>query len=182
MSNVDTTCAEEFRLIAGFPGYRIGSRGTVQSQYIRGQSKRREAWRTLKPITENKCGYQSVSFSRDGEKFRFQIHRLVLTAFVGPCPEGMECRHLDGHPSNNVLENLCWGNRVEQAADRRLHGTVNRGARNGHAKLTESDVTEIRRLAASGLTGREIGPMFGVRQQSISRIVNGQRWAHLSAA
>lgn len=52
------------------------------------------------------------------------VHRLVLEAFIGPCPSGMECRHLDGNPSNNRLENLLWGTPLENANDRRRHGTV----------------------------------------------------------
>ena len=31
------------------------------------------------------------------------IHHLVLLTFVGPRPEGMEVRHLDGDPLNNTL-------------------------------------------------------------------------------
>lgn len=38
-----------------------------------------------------------------------KVHRLILETFVGPCPPDMECRHLDGNPSNNKLENLKWG-------------------------------------------------------------------------
>lgn len=36
------------------------------------------------------------------------VHRLVLEAFVGECPEGMECDHIDRNRSNNRLENLHW--------------------------------------------------------------------------
>lgn len=36
------------------------------------------------------------------------VHRLVLEAFIGECPEGMECDHKDRNRSNNRLENLHW--------------------------------------------------------------------------
>jgi len=42
----------------------------------------------------------------DGEMRR--VDHLVLLAFVGPCPEGYECRHLDGDPANNHVDNLRW--------------------------------------------------------------------------
>lgn len=38
----------------------------------------------------------------------FYVHRLVLETFVGECPEGFECDHIDRNRSNNMLENLRW--------------------------------------------------------------------------
>ena len=38
----------------------------------------------------------------------FYVHRLVLETFVGECPEGMECDHIDRNRSNNRIENLRW--------------------------------------------------------------------------
>ena len=38
--------------------------------------------------------------ARDGAT-RAYVHKLVLLAFVGPRPKGMQCRHLDGDPGNN---------------------------------------------------------------------------------
>lgn len=49
-------------------------------------------------------------------RWRF-VHRLVLEAFIGPCPPGMECRHLDDNKTHNRLPNLCWGTRIENRAD-----------------------------------------------------------------
>lgn len=40
-----------------------------------------------------------------------------MEAFVGPRPEGLEVRHLDGDPSNNVLSNLTYGTRSDQRMD-----------------------------------------------------------------
>ncbi len=50
-----------------------------------------------------------------------QIHRSLLETFIGPCPEGMECRHLDGDPLNNNLGNLKWGTRYENMQDKIIH-------------------------------------------------------------
>jgi hypothetical protein len=51
------------------------------------------------------------------------VHRLVLAAFVGPCPEGMEVRHLDGNPANTRLANLRYGTHSENELDKVRHGT-----------------------------------------------------------
>ena len=80
----------------------------------------------LKPGTY-RSGHKHVTFTRvtDAGKDRetFQVHRLVMLAFVGPCPEGMQVRHLDGDPANNRLPNLAFGTPVENARDRdEIHG------------------------------------------------------------
>ena len=36
------------------------------------------------------------------------IHRAVLLAWVGPCPEGYEADHLNGITTDNRIENLEW--------------------------------------------------------------------------
>ncbi len=49
------------------------------------------------------------------------VHVIVLLAFRGPPEEGQVCRHLDGNPANNHLENLAWGTRSENAHDAIKH-------------------------------------------------------------
>src|SRR5690606_11217835 len=58
----------------------------------------------------------------DGGK-SYRVHRLVMEAFVGPLPEGMEVRHLDDDPDNNALSNLVYGTRSENLEDRVRLGT-----------------------------------------------------------
>jgi hypothetical protein len=65
-----------------------------------------------------------------------KVHRIVLEAFVGMCPEGMEARHLDGDRQNNHVSNLVWDVYVVNVSDRRAHGTDQVGDRNPNAKLT----------------------------------------------
>lgn len=53
-------------------------------------------------------GHKMVGLSKHGSVFTAKVHRLVLEAFVGPCPVGMETCHWDDNPANNRLENLRW--------------------------------------------------------------------------
>ena len=46
---------------------------------------------------------------------RYLVHRLVLEAFVGPCPVGFECDHKDRNRSNNHIENLRWASSSENS-------------------------------------------------------------------
>lgn len=45
------------------------------------------------------------------------VHRLVLEAFVGPCPPGMEACHWNGIPGDNRLHNLRWDTPSANNAD-----------------------------------------------------------------
>src|SRR5712691_3060160 len=63
----------------------------------------------LKPFP-GRNGYLSVDLSRDEVQTRRTMHRLVLEAFIGPCPAGQEARHgPGGSRTDNRLTNLCYG-------------------------------------------------------------------------
>ncbi len=51
-----------------------------------------------------------------------KVHILVLEAFVGPRPLGLEGCHDDGDPANNRLTNLRWDTPSSNAVDRVRHG------------------------------------------------------------
>jgi hypothetical protein len=78
--------------------------------------------RDAKP--DRRDGYARVSLATASGRYRtHKVHRLVLEAFVGPCPDGMECLHSpDATRTNNRLDNLRWGthqdnvDEVERAA------------------------------------------------------------------
>jgi len=174
----DTRDVEElWRPVVGFDGYEVSNHGRVRSRL------RRSAARLLKPKFD-KNGYREVSLGdgQGGHKYR-RVHRLVLEAFVGPCPPGMLCRHFpDRDPNNNRLDNLSWGTPLENRADMVVHGTQQAGHwhHRATAKLSEYQVWQIRNLLSEGaLSQRNIAARFGVRQQAISKINRGLRWSHL---
>ena len=78
-----------------------------------------------------------------------QIHRMVLEAFVGPCPEGMETLHYDDNPENNSLENLRWGTRSENQIDRVRNGR-NHNASKTHCKRGHEFTPENTRIRTTG--------------------------------
>lgn len=52
-----------------------------------------------------------------------KVHRLVLEAFVGPCPDGTVGCHNDGDTTNNSVGNLRWDTPGANNRDKRTHGT-----------------------------------------------------------
>jgi hypothetical protein len=128
----------------------------------------------------DKNGYRRVSIWEPPDRLHLGLHVLVCKAFNGPPPfSGALVRHLDGDPLNNVASNLAWGTHRENAADARAHGTIARGRRNGHCRLTEEDVRGIRRALRSGSTQAAVGRPYGVNQSTVSKIARGERWGWL---
>lgn len=69
------------------------------------------------------AGYPGVSLTVDRTQRTHTVHSLVLLAFVGPKPDGMEIRHLSGDKTDNRLINLAYGTRSENMRDSITHGT-----------------------------------------------------------
>lgn len=58
---------------------------------------------------DNGRGYLKIKYR--GKKY--MVHRLVLETFVGSCPVGMECDHIDRNTHHNHVSNLRWVSRVQ---------------------------------------------------------------------
>lgn len=110
--------------VPGFPGYRVRASGVVI-----GKTGKVLTPRVVRASRSGNLPYLRVAlYGPDGRSERL-IHHLVLEAFVGPCPDGMEARHLNDDPQDNRLENLAWGTKAENAADRNARRTH---CRQGH--------------------------------------------------
>lgn len=159
------------------PGYAISEDGRVWSAIVPGHKPRiGTVWKELGPSPQ-KSGHMRVWFGRNDMRY---VHVIVLEAFVGPCPSGLECRHLDGNPANNNLWNLCWGTRKENGEDRIRHGRSGKGEAGGMHVLTEDDVREVLRMRAEGKTMIDIARWFGVHDRTIQAIMYGRSWTHIT--
>ena len=106
------------------------------------------------------------------------MHRLVLDAFIGPCPPGHEASHLNGDPSDNRLANLTWESRPENNRRKHEHGTAPVGEANPAAKFTAEQVRAIREVGRA-LPQRLLARVCGTTQPVISNILGGKSWSHL---
>ncbi len=173
--------AESWRSVVGFPGYEVSDLGRIRSFNLRGYGTRLAV--EPHPIRErrNNCGYPTVPLCARGVKSAAFVHRLVLTAFVGPCPDGMEGCHDNGDRTDNRATNLRWDTRRNNHADKAAHGTRQTGERHGRAVLTDAQVTEIRRRRAAGETIVALGRAFGTAHSNISRVCLNRTWNHLES-
>lgn len=163
---------EIWKPIEGFEGlYWISSHGRVRSNALNGEC--------LKLRVASKYGHLRVALRKNGKRSFFGLHQLVLKAFIGPCPPNFESLHKNGKPWKNNIENLRYGTRLENAADRRRHGRAGDGSANGRAKLTPTCIERIRDMRKFGVPQKEIALLFGVIQAQISRIDRGLQWKTL---
>lgn len=169
---------EIWRPITGYEGiYEVSNLGRVRSLdrvTIHGHRRRGAL---LRPAP-NRTGHQKVRLCWEGVVNDFLLHRLVLEAFVGPCPEGMICCHGPNGVLDNSVENLCWGTKSKNAGEDKLRdGTDNRGSKHAMARLTEEQVIEI---FADGRTYQKIADTYGVSKPTITAIKTGRNWGWLN--
>lgn len=153
----------QWKSIPTYPNYEVSNLGQVRNK---------TTGNLLSLATKKgRHPYQRAHLCQDGKARYILVHRLVLEAFVGPCPKGQQCLHLDSNPRNNRLDNLKWGTPVEN------HSTINRsGERNGRAKLTADDVIFIREYTGKL---RDLVTMFNVSYKYITNIRSNITWKHL---
>jgi hypothetical protein len=159
---------EIWKPVVGYEGiYEVSNHGRIRSIKTG----------HIKTCTENKRHNRPFLGLWKNNKIKiFKPHTLVLTAFIGPRPQGMECCHNNGNPFDNRLENLRWDTPRNNQLDRAKHGTSNRGERCAAAKLTEA---QVRAILTDTRLQRIIAAEYGVLQNTISRIKSGKRWAHI---
>ena len=132
---MDATPNEIWKTVVGWEGhYEVSDQGRVRS-LDRIVKARHGAWhkpgvtysgtrrmkgRVLRPGAST-SGHLHVVL-RNPKKSR-TIHAIVAEIFIGPRPNGMEIRHLNGNPADNRLVNLEYGTRSENSEDSKLHGT-----------------------------------------------------------
>lgn len=156
--------------IDDFPGYKISNYG-----YIISNRQGKINYKIKGQVT--KKGYLTVKMFKNKISFNFRVHRLVLEAFVGKCPDGFQCCHNDGNPKNNKLSNLRWDTAANNQKDRVNHSTDNNGENNPMSKLSANDVLEIKRLSTLGLNSVQIFKQINkTHPRNIRRIINGERW------
>lgn len=109
------------------------------------------------------------------------VNRVVAWAYH-PNPNNLpQVNHRDGDKEHNAADNLEWSSGSDN--EKHAHRTglkTGRGSANSNAKLTASQVIEIRRQhAGDGDTPKVIAERFGVSRSTILNIINGKTWTHV---
>ena len=128
----------------------------------------------LKPVMSG--GYWQVSLAKDGEVRAYRVHQLLMSTFIGPCPEVKERNHKDGDKLNNSLSNLEYVTHSENM----LHSVhvlgkrPLRGERHGNSKLTDAQVVEAKAMITAGMDKRSISRHFGMHWTWAYEVASGR--------
>lgn len=182
----------EWRAIPDYPGYEASSTGLIKST-ARIAFRLHMGTPTHQPIKERilsqwirkdkngrpVCLMTGVSLK--GINSVARVHRLILSAFVGPCPEGLVTCHNNGDPTDNRLENLRWDTEKSNSADAISHGTyrkppVLRGKSNHKSKLNEETVLAIRSAPRNRGIQSVLANKYGVSRATICSVLQRRSW------
>ena len=185
MAKIDNT--EEWRSVIGFEGFysvsnfgRVKSEDRIVSKQTRwgGVSYNKTLGKIINPgVKQN--GYLFVGLSRNNKKKYRMVHTLVVEAFIGARPKGMDVSHEDNDKTNNHLSNLCYKTHLENIKDRARHGVERQGETVPTSVLSELQVIEIRAASKDGATNRQLADKYGVCIGQIRKIVKREQWRHI---
>jgi len=184
---------EEWRPIPGYEGfYEVSSLGR-----IKGVKRPGGKGGILKQHVTPK-GYAMIGLHVDGHLRTASVHSLVMIAFVGPRPLGLEVNHINFKRADNRVSNLEYvtgkdntnhshGNYMATVPGRTGDGHWSKahperivmGEKQGLSKLKESDIIEIRRMRKSGMGIVDIAKIFHVDHTNISCITLRKTWKHV---
>lgn len=129
------------------------------------------------PFTRCSHGYGQLWI--DGK--RVKAHRYICNLAHGnPPKEKPDVAHScgKGHLGCVNPRHLRWASHAENMREKEAHGTVAKGTKNGHAKLTDEAAAYIF-IAKGHITQRELADSFGVTQATISDIWCKRTWRHI---
>ena len=147
------TTTENWLPIPGYEGlYSVSDQGRVRSEsrtvnYRDRRAKtvisRHRKQQLLSPLFAG--GYLRVSLYLNKKPTQHSIHVLVLTAFMGPRPDGHEALHGNDDRFDNALSNLRWGTSSQNKFDAIANGR-NRNVNKTHCKYGHEFTEENTRL------------------------------------
>lgn len=181
-------CGEKTKLVSHTDARRGDKKGQPQ-KFIRGHRKitpieerfrakvdssggENSCWNWLGSLTET--GYGRFDRSE-------RAHRISYELFIGEIPQGLHvCHSCDNRKCVNP-KHLFLGTRAENMADMVRKGRQLKGESRPDHKLTEEQVKLIRSKYRKGsITHQSLADEFGVARTTITIILNGTNWKHIS--
>lgn len=136
-----------------------------------------DCWVWTGARNEHGYGVMRPEGQRSGPTIK--AHRVSLS-LVGVDIDGVVVRHSCDNPPCVNPAHLSTGTKADNSADMVARGRSPRGSRSGASKLTERQVAEIRARHASGELHRVLAADYGVSRVTITHIVNGKTWRHVT--
>lgn len=118
-------------------------------------------------------------------------HRVSWELHNGPIPDGLSvCHNCDkDYPPGDISYRLCvrpdhffLGTQADNSRDAGLKGRACKGSQKKNAKLTETQVLNMRRAHALGQTKKALSQLHGLSLSTTCRIISQKTWRHVRAS
>lgn len=151
-------------------------------------------WKKVNRLSDNECWNWTAYTSKSGygwmgvgdKKSNF-AHRVsaVIHGLINNLNTSLHVLHKCDNPKCCNPNHLFVGTNIDNVADRvskgRSGSKPHHGELNGMAKLSSTDIINIRYLYGQGaISQSELAKLYNVQQPHICRIVNNKRWRLLS--
>lgn len=133
-----------------------------------------ECWRWIGSISTD--GYAKCFSKEHTGKKSVKVSRYLETLLKGPISPGIVIRHKCLNKDCINPDHLERGTSKQNAEDRNRDGTALKGSKNHKAKLTDTQVLEIR---SSDLSIVELVERYGISKPQVHSIRRGKSWRHL---
>jgi hypothetical protein len=115
----------------------------------------------------------------DSSGFRTHFHSyttrpapLIATAWLGPCPKGLQINHIDGNKSNCSVQNMEYKTQSYNIREAYRMGLNHSTTGQRRHDLDERFHQEIFRLSKQGLSQVRIGKILGCSNSTCSKVLN----------
>lgn len=163
-ATIKSLLRERWAIIPGFDGrYSVSTLGRVKSH-----CKYRKEFLLTTYLTDAR--YVKVNLWANGKQKACLVHRLVMLAFVGDCPAGMEVNHINFDHLDNQLSNLEYVTRKQNIE----HSIRHRNVPGKSRLLSRDELLEIKALIAIGCRVEIIATKFEVKPHIVHRVRSGR--------
>lgn len=112
----------------------------------------------------------------------FPAHRISWMRFNGcPIPEGQSVLHHCDNPPCVRPDHLFLGTQAENLADMHSKNRGKYGSQIKNSKIKEPDALVVRALCDLGVSQRTVGALYGLSQQTVSKIAMRRIWVRACA-
>ena len=135
----------------------------------------------------SECWLSTYSINQSGYAHITALHRTYYVHVLSymlernkVLPEGLQVRHLCiQRPNCFNPAHLLEGTAIDQAQDKRDHGTMLYGENASNAKIDEKVAQEILNTKGNGMYRSQVALKYKVTEAMVRQIQNGKTWSHL---
>jgi len=172
---------ENWKDVVGYEGmYQVSDLGRVRSldrvvNDCVGRTRRSKG-RVLTPGVMS-SGYLLVVLCVTSTQTSHLVHRLVASAFLGPCPEGHEVRHGPTGKHDNRAKNLQYGTRSDNYKDKIRDGVDNgKAVRRSDGRRFQSQMEAERLTGARGTHISAVCKKTALPSGNLRKTAGGYGW------